>query len=933
MKKILTVLLALSVVFTYTVGTAFAGTYEPVSNPEAYAKDMVSSAVESYAAKTATKYDKEAVDYAKSIATAAGLNVVNALFEEYDTNNDNYIDEGDQNSFFNDVEKWCTDSSGQVEQYDVLTVAYDKAATEKDFELKIAAAKATVEAVDPADYIEADQDKVKGYKEEVLAALDEVEAVNNTVKKLSFVGTGNFTALLGYADAINVYLYGAEKGFSTIHTADSTAKEWENAMWTGLFGALEKLTTLAEDEENSQITDAYVENIIANITYDAKAKEDGFYLTHRVSAGDSVVDSDKTDGFIEANGVKIYNVNVARAGKITAAEATAINNALMDQIEDLLSAVEVRIKAVADGSEAGKAILDGTSVKTWLSKQVGRYAKDQTFIKAMYKAMDAVDFYEDVVAYGEAMKDDVNYIGEKLYDDADIDAAIAAAKVEIYTKYWEKSYDQKVDSYFTDVHPIDDPVEVAMNAAIDKWQDKYTSATPEADRIYCANYYAPNPTKAPSSVDWQARYTEIKNNTIVALKEVKTIEEIEAIMADAADQLAELRTAEADNSILKAEIEKYEKALKEYAAEQWELVQTGDKYREESYLDGTITATNDARITSAYEAGLNILRAVIAVADFPSAYDDAKALFADIKTDAELKAEAKAVNEQAAALPATVTIEQEDLFMDANDAMDAYLANYGASVNDVIGYYHSLQRQMDTLKTLQQNAVSNAIRELSKLKPIGAEDKAAVQEVKDMYDRYYDYYSGAFTVNNISTLFTEDKNGRIDGGYLYDIYVDEVEVVKTMISKLTNQSAIEDIKAAMDAYDALSGGQQRMVEKAYPYKYQNLRSMLIDSVTSLKLVKNHSTAGKSNGKSWIRIEWSTVGDDAAVDGYEIYKSTKPNSGYKHSFTTKNPANKWYKNTAGLKKGTRYYYKVRAFVEIDGQKYYSDWSNKAYRIAK
>ena len=41
-------------------------------------------------------------------------------------------------------------------------------------------------------------------------------------------------------------------------------------------------------------------------------------------------------------------------------------------------------------------------------------------------------------------------------------------------------------------------------------------------------------------VDWQARYTEIKNNTIVALKEVKTIEEIEGIMADAADQLAEL---------------------------------------------------------------------------------------------------------------------------------------------------------------------------------------------------------------------------------------------------------------------------------------------------------------------------------------------------------------------------------------------------------
>ena len=81
--------------------------------------------------------------------------------------------------------------------------------------------------------------------------------------------------------------------------------------------------------------------------------------------------------------------------------------------------------------------------------------------------------------------------------------------------------------------------------------------------------------------------------------------------------------------------------------------------------------------------------------------------------------------------------------------------------------------------------------------------------------------------------------------------------------------------------------------------------------------------------------WSTVGDDSHVDGYEIYRSTKKNSGYgtKPIYTTKNPDNKWYKNTAGLKKNTRYYYKVRAFVEIDGQKYYSDWSNKAYRYAK
>ena len=41
----------------------------------------------------------------------------------------------------------------------------------------------------------------------------------------------------------------------------------------------------------------------------------------------------------------------------------------------------------------------------------------------------------------------------------------------------------------------------------------------------------------------------------------------------------------------------------------------------------------------------------------------------------------------------------------------------------------------------------------------------------------------------------------------------------------------------------------------------------------------------------------------------------------------------YKNTKGLEAGTRYYFKVRAVAEIDGEVYVSDWSNKAYRVAK
>ena len=89
----------------------------------------------------------------------------------------------------------------------------------------------------------------------------------------------------------------------------------------------------------------------------------------------------------------------------------------------------------------------------------------------------------------------------------------------------------------------------------------------------------------------------------------------------------------------------------------------------------------------------------------------------------------------------------------------------------------------------------------------------------------------------------------------------------------------------------------------------------------------------SNG---IKVTW-TKSKGYKVDYYEVFRSTKRYSGYGKAafYTTKNaenPDKTWYVNTKDLKAGTRYYYKVRGVRVLDGKKYYTQWSTKAWRVA-
>ena len=409
---------------------------------------------------------------------------------------------------------------------------------------------------------------------------------------------------------------------------------------------------------------------------------------------------------------------------------------------------------------------------------------------------------------------------------------------------------------------------------------------------------------------------------------------VKAIIKDAKDAIMAAKTVADAEAAFVAAYDKYDAVLT--TAEQAALFSyKGELYKKDTavkaelnaYIDYKVALMDDAipgvadTLKAYYDA--NLLTEVNNAADLDKAVADAKAFVDSLKTLKEIKAEDKALRDKIVALARPVTLEKKAEVVALYDeylAFDKYCTKVGHSNTESEGVAALLGDDVKRVAGLEKDAMDEIVKAIEKDGKVTLDDRANVEALAKAMDAYNDLYP-EYTALKIAEYRTSKDYEEL-------IFNLDVDAANKLIAALPAYGASSaQIKAAKDAVAALGFKGICKLDSTMVTKLNRLEASIGYDVEALKI-----TAKSTAKKGSITVSWTVKGNAAAADGYRVYRSTKKNSGFgtKPLFTT---TKQTYKNTKNLKKGTRYYYKVRAYKVVDGKTYFSDWSNKAIRIAK
>ena len=315
---------------------------------------------------------------------------------------------------------------------------------------------------------------------------------------------------------------------------------------------------------------------------------------------------------------------------------------------------------------------------------------------------------------------------------------------------------------------------------------------------------------------------------------------------------------------------------------------------------------------------------------------DAAAIAAMLPTTESKAAALKAAEDAVKALPqpSKVTVADQSAIESAIALVEA-AKDAGNTVGS--SYTTKLSNCIDML----ENALKTEL--LKEYAKADKADKAALRAVQGKIDEFNKLYKeggvleenendGPFAISGIQTnlnkIMEAEKKAVIDAINALPINVTEADKAQ--------------VEAARKLYDAYVADWTKYTAEAHnaASDITNFRTLALaeatlglnaeDPAMAVKAFKIKASSKATKGA--MTIKWRVIdGDKSAAAGYQVWRSTKANKGFKKMITTKKMT---YKNTKNLKKGTTYYYRVRAYARTaEGKLVFSDYSNKAYRKAK
>ena len=516
------------------------------------------------------------------------------------------------------------------------------------------------------------------------------------------------------------------------------------------------------------------------------------------------------------------------------------------------------------------------------------------------------DTYTDVVAAYEALEDkaaaaklEVGEAGTVKYIASIIDENLADAKIEIYTQATNALAIKKAAAIDITAGALREAsLEWAKEVAIAQLAASEESAL--QDKYGNAYYYEKEAAQVAEAFD-KVEAAINACTTVAQVKAVNKTPQIAAIPKKAAVEKSIRGLVKFSSELNK---------LNQYLTAQ-NMLNNATKVTDDNYR-AKIAATDLAKFYA--EKGARTNDEIVAL------LEEAKAWVMETPTAKELKDEKTALEAQIAALPKLIALTDKAAVKAAWEANEN--RSCAAPKNEA-----TLKAAVEIVKSIEKTSIDKLINALPST--ITVSDKAAVQAIADAIKSYDT--EAMYKTTYVKTGFdlTKAQNAVRDS---------ELAALEEAIAKLPKNASAAQVKAVRDQYDAFVKeytdavtGYDAAAHVSNDYRLfyaeTQVKADIIKSTESLKI----SVSTKLYKGSKIRVNWKVKDGDASyITGYQVYKSKKAQSGY----TIMGKTTKTYMdNKKNLKKGTRYYYKVRAYVDVDGERYYSDWSNKGNRIYK